>query len=547
LPVKTFDIFQPFDSMVTFDGDAPGDAPNNIDSTRLLYIESNPIAINESLPWSLTYSVSDDLRAQWGLSTSTATDLQITWEILRSISAQDRIAWADVTGIESSELLPWVEIESISGNKRIDWGDCQQRVQDYENLLWGNTESVFESKRLDWANTIAFSAETRSLWGELIARGAYVAIPWGGSGNYRVGYDIPYGTDVPGTPAHVYHLPNLPVYFMLPSFSVMAGGDNLNVTSAKFHFDDASYSGTFEATVPSDRFHFVDPNLFTDPAPVTITINGFAVVMQAESYRDNRAFKQDTHTVTGRGLSAQLGPDFAPLKTYTETSDKNASQLATQELASTGWTLVWAAADWLVPAGKWTYSNLTPIQAIAQLAAIVGAVVIPDPIANTLTVQPTYKNSPWAWTDAMAFAVIPAELIPSVSGSWDGKSHYNGVFVTGQSGGVRVPVKRTGTDGANSLPDVSDPLIVSVVPARERGRYELAKSTKIKTDTLTMPLLPGPISADNPGPIMPGNIIKYLKPDGSHYLGLVRSLDVSATRSGATITVRQTINVDIHQ
>lgn len=87
------------------------------------------------------------------------------------------------------------------------------------------------------------------------------------------------------------------------------------------------------------------------------------------------------------------------MRSYTELNQRLLSQLAQQELP-TGWVLDWQASDWLIPAGVWTYSNLAPIDAIAQLAEAAGAFILPDMATRKLTVLSKYPVAPWSPTVA---------------------------------------------------------------------------------------------------------------------------------------------------
>ena len=556
MPIIDFNAFIKFSADVPFNGGAPGaNDPADIGSVSLPYASSTTAIDRAALPWSITAGQSDSARAAWAESSPSSGMVALLWSIVRDFSAADRLAWGASDNFADAEKLPWIDVPTHESTTITPWGESQHFAA-LCRLIWGYAPSHAITAGLPWGASAPQSDSIRLFWQNLAQQGAFVALPWGGSGNYRSGYDIPYGQDITGDPTHTHTIPDLLMYIMLPSFSVMSGGDNLDATSFTIGYNEGDTSYTFNATINRLKFPLVKVTTESGPIPITITANGFSWALQVEAYRDNMVFKQQSYTISGRGISAQLGPGIAPAKTYTEGSSKNISQLVDQELASTDWTAVYAAQDGLIPANKWTYSNLTPLEAIAELASKTGSVVVPDPISQTLTIRPGFPKSPWAWPAATPFAIIPAAFIASLSGQWSGSAATNGVYVTGQNGGVRVLIKRTGSDGAKQMQQVTDPLIVTAAIATERGRAELSKATKVKSETIVVPLLPSPVTSDNPGPLLPGALLQFHEPNshamdgsmitGATLLGKSVSWSLSGTRQGAAITIRQTVGIDLH-
>ena len=557
MPVFIVNSARKLNSIYTINGDAPGTGRAAFSNgLSLPYAAVYPQADAAKLPWTLTDSAASYTGLAWQNSTPQQRTLQMLWQFIQSIDRADSIAWGAADQHSDSGALPWQQVGENTTTHGMNWADCPQQLRSLYALLWGSVPAYSVSKSLPWDTAEPHSKTLPALWADLAARDAYVALPWGGAGNYRTGYDIPYGQTTPTSPDDTHTIPDLLMYIMLPSFSVMSGGDNLDATSFTIGYNEGDTSYTFNATINRLKFPLVKVTPESGPIPITITANGFSWALQVEAYRDNMVFKQQSYTISGRGISAQLGPGIAPAKTYTEGSSKNISQLADQELADTGWALVYAAQDGLIPANKWTYSNLTPLEAIAELASKTGSVVVPDPISQTLTIRPGFPKSPWAWPAATPFAIIPAAFIASLSGQWSGSAATNGVYVTGQNGGVRVLIKRTGSDGAKQMQQVTDPLIVTAAIATERGRAELSKATKVKSETIVVPLLPGPVTSDNPGPLLPGALLQFHEPDsyamdgtvitGATLLGKSVSWSLSGTRQGAAITIRQTVGIDLH-
>ena len=256
---------------------------------------------------------------------------------------------------------------------------------------------------------------------------------------------------------------------------------------------------------------------------------------------DQRRFGANQLTISGRSPSALLAAPFAPRRTFTQGGDaRDASQLAGDELDGTGWTLVWDAVDWLLPGGTFTYADLAPIDAISRLADVIGASVSSAPVDRELRVAPTYADSPWAWDAATPYAILPANILASGDGSWSGGTNANGVFVRSENDAVAALVRITGTDGSAQLPMVVDRLLVTADAVRERGRSDIAGAGVIKQETRTIPLFPSPA---DPGLILPGKLLEIQDTDET-WRGLVRSVRITASKSGGANSVRQILGME---
>jgi hypothetical protein len=224
----------------------------------------------------------------------------------------------------------------------------------------------------------------------------------------------------------------------------------------------------------------------------------------------------------------------------------------------TGWSITWSTQDWLVPANLFTFADLAPIDALAQLVNAVGGSILPDASAQELIVQPLYPTSPWHWDTATPYADVPASFVATLSGQWEGnfKTDYDGIIVSGQNSGVIGKVKRTGTSGDVQLPPVTDALLCVIAANVERGRIELAKAGKQKTESIRALLLP-PGGSGNPGVFPVGSLIQVTESDiststgtltGPTWRGQVMSVQIDAAKGArdAALSVRQTLTVERH-
>jgi hypothetical protein len=284
-----------------------------------------------------------------------------------------------------------------------------------------------------------------------------------------------------------------------------------------------------------------------EPTQIEVSINGYVWTLLVDGYDDNRRFGSQSVTLRGRSRSALLAEPYAPVRTYTEAADRNASQLASAELTGSGWTLLWEAPDWLVPGGNFSYADLAPIDAIAQVANAVGASIQSDREALQLTVAPTYPASPWAWDAATPWAILPAGILAAGDSSEGGGNNANGVYVYAQDSASAALVKLAGSDGALQLPMIVDKLTVHADAQRERGRNALAGAGRKRSFTRTVPLFPTPPPAGQPdlGPVLPGELVEledgFL---GETWRGQVMAVRIDAQRAGSALSVRQHLTIE---
>ncbi len=274
------------------------------------------------------------------------------------------------------------------------------------------------------------------------------------------------------------------------------------------------------------------PELLTAQHEVEINVDGYLWRGIIETMSGGRAHVKNGGTgykIGGRSLAATLSTPYTAPRNRTETNARTAIQLAEAELANTGWTLDWQALDWLINAGCFSYSDLTPIGAIKKIAESIDAIIMAHPVNPTLTVRPRYAVAPWALAGATPEVTIPADILRSESVTFRSPALMRGVWVSGQSQGVRTRVYRTGSDGAPYAQMLVDPLITTTAAARERGRSVLAGTGRRRDVTLPMLLVP------EIGILTPGQIAEITEPD-TPWRGYIDAVSINATRATVTQT-----------
>ncbi len=308
---------------------------------------------------------------------------------------------------------------------------------------------------------------------------------------------------------------------------LLSDGTYLPCTAVTLNIDRDSWGWSWSATLPDRR-----PELVSSQHEVEISIDGHRWKGIVESMQGDRRHGRDAFRIGGRSLAATLAPPYTAPRSRMETNDRTAVQLANDELYNTGWILDWQCVDWLVNGGVFSYSDLAPIGAVKQIAGAVDGIVQAHRTDLTLAVLPRYAVSPWELAGATLDASIPLELVLTEGITWQPRTLMNGVWVSGQSQGVRVRVYRTGTDGSPYSQMIVDPLITHIDAGRERGRNVLAATGSRREVRLSMPLV------DSLGVLAPGMIVEVQ--DSPAWRGYVDAVEIAASR----IAVNQSATIE---
>jgi hypothetical protein len=269
--------------------------------------------------------------------------------------------------------------------------------------------------------------------------------------------------------------------------------------------------------------------------------NSFALLAEGAPTR-SRSFGKTSVRLQGRGLAAYLTDPYAVVSTHRNASAMTAQQIAADALTLNGvplgWTLDWQITDWLVPADAWSYQG-TPLAAVLDVAASVGAIVQADPAAQILHVLPRYSSLPWEWSTAIADIQIPAAAIETDSVEPAARPGYNAIYVSGVNAGVLGQVVRNGTPGDLLAPMVTHALITDVDAVRQRGSAELGNTGRQARVRAALP-----ISSDVA--LLGINQLAEIADGADVWRGLVRSVGISARRDDNSLKVRQSIELERH-
>ena len=266
-----------------------------------------------------------------------------------------------------------------------------------------------------------------------------------------------------------------------------------------------------------------------------------------EQVSKSRSFGKTSVSVSGRGVSCYLGAPYSQGRNFSFSVPKTIQQMTadilTDNQTSIGWNVDWenpsSVASWNVPADIWS-ANGSYMDALSSVAKAAGSFIYSDPWQKHIYFKPLYKSMPRDWANPMETLinlVLPTDSIESESIAWETMPDFNGVYVSGTAaGGVIAHVKKISSNGLQLAPMVTDPLITHSSGALALGRSILAKTGKIATVSLSLPVLP------ETGIIKPGTMVRYVEGLDS-VIGLVKGVSVSMS---SQINLRQSVDVEVH-
>lgn len=216
-------------------------------------------------------------------------------------------------------------------------------------------------------------------------------------------------------------------------------------------------------------------------------------------------------------------------------------QLAISETNGTLFSLDWQAANWLVPGNTYAYQDKAVIDAIADIASVAGAFILPSREALSLTIKPKYPVAPWLFSSYTPDLSMSPSPIITREHSFKKQSNWNSVWVAGTTpAGIMASVVRTGTAG-DSQPNapITHQLITNPDGARARGIRYLGDNLDRHEHKFVLPLT-------DDVPLIEEGILLQVN-DSSPWRGLVTGTSVSVSLSDRAVTVRQSISVEQYE
>lgn len=484
------------------------------------------------------------------MATDAAVSRAFPWGMPIARGSAATLPFGEATAEGAIITAPFAQAAPADAAAALPYGAATPQAQTLATP-WSIPAAINAALSARWGAAQRAGIEITAFWRQAAARGAVIALPWGPAGRRQTGIGTPWPVDPnPGNPGGTLQPIIREAYIMTPTISavVLPGRAPLNVLSVRLATDVDSYGWQGSAQIPFRDLASVKPN--PEPVEVEITVNGYTWVLLVDDYSDNRRFGASTATLSIRSRSAVLDAPFAPGRTGIEDEARDASQLADEQLFGTGWSLTWDTVDWLVPGDRWSYQDATVMQAVAELAAAIGAGVETARATLDLTVRPRYPISPWAWGAASPYAVIPAHIVDSMSGGAARGPGANGCWVF-DGAGAGALVRIAGTGGEVQVTQIVERLLSEADAQRERGRIEIARGGRISTPQMRIPLFPAPAA---PGLIPLRALLQVTDPadpadpeaDPDVWRGQVMAVSIDADRAGGANSVRQTLTLERH-
>lgn len=326
-----------------------------------------------------------------------------------------------------------------------------------------------------------------------------------------------------------------PWWYIVNEISVtrLDNGQNINVLNGNYRTDRQSWCWSYTLVIPAFELSKLDP-VAGQPVILKIIANGFEHLMLLENRTRSRQFAQETYTLTGRSPSALLDSPSSPPRAFLQENERTSVQLVQAEIDRSAYpalALNWQLIDalgWIVPTESFSYSGLTPIKAIQEIAAAGGGFVYSEANSQAITIKPLYKKTFW---DSMSTddydILLPESIVTEQSTDYETYPDYNGTSLTNDKTGDTGLVKRTGTSGDVLVETVNNNLFTSASVMGAYAKSALAKAGMIETHTFTMPL------TQEIGQCKPADILAF----NAEWWGVVDSVSYSFTYSKVTQTV----------
>jgi hypothetical protein len=523
-------------------------------ATRLTATESSwakPFlkAHNSAFIFEQGLTLSNAASARFDNSLVISQSIQQVFQQSKSLLQNSSVIWQDNQRIRASTLLDWDESaklhiqatihyqEMIRRRKQITFSyDVARQFEKHYSFEWdkGLELTTFDSIKWDNAKPIHYRKHTVQPWPKPQVP-QYLGISDLDFNCLCIDVDphnviLNFGVDdcIPALAAK-------PWWYIVNEISVtrLDNGQNINVLSGNYRTDRQSWCWSYTLVVPASELSKFDP-VAGQPVILKIVVNGFEHLMLLESRTRSRQFAQETYTLTGRSPSALLDSPSSPPRAFLQENERTSVQLVQAEIDRSAYPdigLNWQLIDtlgWIVPTESFSYSGLTPIKAIQEIAAAAGGFVYSEAHSQAITIKPLYKKTFW---DSMSLddydILLPESFITEQSTDYELYPDYNGISLTNDKTGTTGLVKRTGTSGDVLVETVNNNLFTSASVMGSYGKSALAKAGMVETHTFNMPLTP------EVGQCKPADILTF----NAEWWGIVDSVSYSFTYSKVTQTV----------
>jgi hypothetical protein len=365
----------------------------------------------------------------------------------------------------------------------------------------------------------------------------------------EVDFDYDQQPPLPGDPPDEPEIKR--TYIIMNSSSLIATAENtpLEFSDLSIELDVDSFAWKMSCSILNRQSMDLIRPTAQGPAEVVATVNGHQWRFIVERYSLDKRFAKGRWRITGVSRPQLLASPYAPKRTGRIEQPTNMALAMTNQLEFTGFTVALQDGlyDYVVPAGAWGYESKTAMEVISELAAAVGAVVIPDRTDDILHINHRYKQTPpWYYpglSESDVDAVIQDSMVIGYSSQWEPQPEYNYVFVSGITDGVSTEVIRQGSAGDQPAQDIYDELNVEVQQCRLRGITALSAGGNQEIVTIET-ILP---TSGSPGLIVPAMLVEYrdTRDASATFRGNVLGVSISVSKPGASRVI-QNVKIERH-
>lgn len=429
-----------------------------------------------------------------GLALESAKTLRFT--AAEASEQATRAFWRDSLNAENGIKVRLKPSESAEKAIKPAW---RQGLDDAkaEGFIYLSARLAEIAKVPAWRDGLGLSAKTGFLFpvAVLVESASY---PYWFDG-YHLGEGWP-GLPVPGrkyAATLIYPVPILG--FLVPrpklrsillrhdiSVVILPSGQPIPCSGFSVSYDIVSQSYQFSLRIHSQAaLDLVKHDNDGQPKMLELAVDGDTFVMLCEDYPRTIGHGIRSIEVKGRSLSALLSKPYYTEAAVLNSSTRTASQLVSDQLPLSGWSVDWVAAtDWSIPPGKLNLTSATPLGAMAAVTDAAGLVLRPSRNAQAFEVIDPYQIPPWQTGQT----IIQIEKFNELSDGATPPPAFNAVYVHGDEGGVMGHVLITGTSADQVADSLFNPLITHTDAARSRGRRLLSESYGQALRALTIPL-----------------------------------------------------------
>ena len=497
--------------------------------------EAKPLTAAVSVHWQETERLRSAARSHWQQANALQSALQADWQEAQRLRAAAATHWQEGAGLRAAVRGHWQETERLSASLLAAWQGQAVPMRSVVGAGYGDAVPARLAVVSHWQEAMRPRAGVSPDGGTkppvkepcydpaTVGRLVFSALADGGG---RLVFVCNSGEVLP--PAGVVVLPRRS-YIMINSVEIRRAdalaGDPLPSETFSMQLDRQSWTWNFSASFHAAAGDAVAPGLNGEPIELEVRVNGVPYRMLGETFGHSRRLPERLVKVSGRGKAALLDDKNNPLRTFTSSADRTASQLMTEALTINGvgfgWSVEFGIEDWLVTGGAWMHQG-TYISALAEIAGAAGGYLQPHNTDAVIRVLPAWPKPWWEWGQLVPDIELPAGLSEIDDTDIVDRPLYNRIFVGGESYGVTADLTRTGTNGdLLKQPGVVHPLITGLDVAKQRARAELSVSGRSLVHKMTLPVL------GQTGVIKPGVVLRYHDHANALRTGIVRSTNVS--------------------